>query len=147
MTAGVPVFDRRAFDHVGIPTDEAKEGAVWLEADGVWVTNPREHKYRIEYLRFEPDTPVLWEVSHLPHIAYKVRSEDFDQLVQASQIVIPPFEPNPNMKIAYVKKNGALVEYIVYRGQRRKPRPADFHQALIRYYAAKPRGKGSPALI
>jgi hypothetical protein len=31
------------------------------------------------------------------------------------QIIIAPFEPHPNMKIAYVMKNGALIEYIVYR--------------------------------
>lgn len=103
------------FDHVGIPTDDKQPNEDWVESTRVWVTNPREHKYRIEYLRFEPDTPVLWEVSHLPHIAYKVNAQDFDGLVQNAQVIIAPFEPHPNMKIAYVKKHGALVEYIVYR--------------------------------
>lgn len=103
------------FDHVGIPTDDKQPKEDWVEATRVWVTNPREHKYRIEYLRFEPDTPVVWEVTHLPHIAYKVAPAAFDHLVAEAEIVIAPFEPHPNMKIAYVKKNGALIEYIVYR--------------------------------
>lgn len=103
------------FDHVGIPTDDKQPNENWVETTRVWVTNPREHKYRIEYLRFEPDTPVLWEVSHLPHIAYSAKAQDFDKLLQGVEIIIEPFEPHPNMKIAYVKKHDALVEYIVYK--------------------------------
>ena len=33
----------RQFAHIGIPTDDPKEGESWVEASQVWVTNPRNH--------------------------------------------------------------------------------------------------------
>ena len=42
---------RKAFDHIGIPTQEAHPGESWVAFSQVWVTNPRAHPQRVEYLR------------------------------------------------------------------------------------------------
>jgi hypothetical protein len=103
------------FDHVGIPTDEKQPDEDWVEATRVWVTNPRTHKYNIEYLRFEPDTPCRWEVVNMPHVAYRVKAEDFPKLIEGVEILIEPFDIDEKLKIVYVKKNGMPVEYMAFK--------------------------------
>ena len=103
------------FDHVGIPTDDAQPKEDWVEATRVWVTNPREHKYRIEYLRFEHDTPCCWQVVNLPHVAYRVRAADFPKLIEGRRILIEPFAVDENLSIAYIEKDGMPVEYMVFK--------------------------------
>ncbi len=83
------------FDHVGIPTDEKQPAEDWVESTRVWVTNPRTHKYRVEYLRYEPDTPCRAELVNLPHVAYQVHAEDLDALLESAEILIEPGERVP----------------------------------------------------
>jgi hypothetical protein len=103
------------FDHVGIPTDEKQPNEDWVESTRVWVTNPREHKYRIEYLRYEPDTTCPPALVNLPHIAYQVRAEDFDALLEGADILLAPFAANDNLTVVFVMKNGVPTEYMVYK--------------------------------
>jgi hypothetical protein len=103
------------FDHVGIPVDHPQPDEDWVESTRVWVTNPHQHKYRVEFLRFEPDTPCRWEVVNLPHVAYRVKAEDFPALLEGAEILIEPFEVDDNLTIAYVKQHGMPVEYMVYK--------------------------------
>jgi hypothetical protein len=103
------------FDHVGIPTDEKHLEENWVEATRVWVTNPHTHKYHVEFLRFEPDTPCRWEVVNLPHVAYRVKAEDLPALLEGRDILIEPFAVDDNLTIAYVLKDGMPVEYMVYQ--------------------------------
>ena len=69
---------KKAFDHIGIPTTEPQPGESWVEFSQVWVTNPRAHPQRIEYLRAprcrrcRPEQVGLWKLWHWPHIAYRV---------------------------------------------------------------------------
>ena len=46
------------FEHIGLITDQKKPGESFVPATRVWRTNYLEHPYRIEWLRFEPDSPV-----------------------------------------------------------------------------------------
>ena len=103
------------FDHVGIPVDEKQPQEDWVEATRVWVTDPRKHKYHIEYLRFESDTPCVGDVVNLPHVAYRVKAADFPKLLEGAEILIEPFDVDSNMSIAYVKKDGMPVEYMVFK--------------------------------
>ena len=51
-------IERARFDHIGVITEEQHDGEVFVDATRVWVTNPRDHPFHVEYLRFEPDTTV-----------------------------------------------------------------------------------------
>ena len=39
------------FEHIGLITDEKKDREDWVEATRVWVTNPKQHPYKVEWLR------------------------------------------------------------------------------------------------
>lgn len=45
------------FEHIGLVTTEKKAGEDWVEATRVWVTNPKEHPFHVEWLRFERTAP------------------------------------------------------------------------------------------
>jgi len=106
-------LDRSTFDHVGIPTTEKKEGESWVEATRVWVTSPRAHSCNVEWLRYEPDSPVTGLLRTDPHVAYRVR--DVDEAVRGKEILLEPFEVGDGFaRVAFVVIDGAAVEYMQY---------------------------------
>ena len=42
------------YHHTGVVTDQKQPNEFYVEATKVWVTDPDDHPYRIEFLRFEP---------------------------------------------------------------------------------------------
>lgn len=107
----------RAFDHIGIHTDVAQEGESWVEVSQIWVTNPRVHPQRIEYLRplrppqIDPADSGLWKLWNMPHIAYRV--DDLQAAVGDDPVVLGPFE-SAEAKVVFVERDGAIVEYLQY---------------------------------
>src|SRR5262249_24173623 len=67
-----PMASTRRFHHVGVITDVVQPGEIYVAETKVHVTNPAAHPYRIEYLRFEPDSPVTGPVREQPHMAFAV---------------------------------------------------------------------------
>jgi hypothetical protein len=109
---------KKAFDHIGIMTTETHPGESWVEASQVWVTNPRRHPQRIEYVRpreFPEVSPYqrgLWKLWHWPHVAYRV--DDLRAALEGEEVVLGPFAPAEFLEIAFVHKEGAVLEYIQY---------------------------------
>ena len=102
----------REFHHIGLPTDESLPGEYYVEETKVWVTDPRKHPQRIEWLRFETDSPVTGPVRDMPHIAYRV--DDLDAALRGENVLIEPFEPSPNFTVAFVMKDGAVIEFMKF---------------------------------
>jgi hypothetical protein len=102
----------RTFHHIGLPTDESHPGEYFVEDTKVWVTDPRKHPYLVEYLRFEPDSPVKGPVRDLPHVAYRV--DDIQAELLGEQVLIEPFEPSPNFTVAFILKDGAVIEFMKF---------------------------------
>lgn len=96
------------FHHVGVPSKEKHAGEQYLAPAKVYITDPEKHPYRFEFLRFEKDTPLPKDLRSGPHVAYKV--DDLDAALEGEQVVIPPFEPMPTLRVAFIRKDGVLVE-------------------------------------
>lgn len=94
----------KAFHHIGLPTDESQPGEFFVEETRVWVTDPRKHPYRVEFLRFESDSPVTGPVREMPHVAYRV--DDLEQAIRGEEVILEPFEPSPNFTVAFILKDG-----------------------------------------
>ncbi len=106
-------FDRSRFDHVGLVTDDPKEGESWVEATRCWVTSPRAHAFNVEWLRFEPDSPVTGPLRTEPHVAYRVA--DVHEAVRDHKILAEPFDVgNGFLQVAFVDVAGAVVEFMQY---------------------------------
>ncbi len=109
----MPQFDRSRFDHIGLITDEAKAGESWVEATRVWVTSPRAHPYHVEWLRFEPDTPVTGPLRTEPHVAYRV--DDVHAAIDGLEVLAEPFDVGDGfLTVAFAIVDGAVVEFMQY---------------------------------
>lgn len=104
------------FDHIGIVTNEKKPGEVFVEATRVWVTNLAEHPYRVEWLRYEPDSPVTGPLRDMPHIAFRVDSvEEIRQCSQGMKVLLEPFDAGFAIAGFYQTPDGASVEFVMYK--------------------------------
>ena len=103
----------REFHHLGLPTTEKQPGEVYVEDTKVWVTAPDDHPQKIEYLRFEADTPVKGLVRDMPHFAFKV--DDLDEAMAGEQVLLGPFDPMENLRVVFVEKDGAVFEFMEFK--------------------------------
>jgi len=100
----------RVFDHVGVPTEEKQPEEMYVEATRVWVTDPERHPHRIEYLRYEPDSPVTGLVRELPHVAFRV--DHLESAMEGAEILLGPFQPTDTLRVVFVLKDGAVFEFM-----------------------------------
>lgn len=101
------------FDHVGIVTTEKKPEEIFIAPTRVWITDFQKHPYRIEWLRFEPDTPVTGPVRQGPHVAYRVKS-----IAEASQgmtTLLEPFDVGFAVVAFFQTSDGAVIELMEYK--------------------------------
>ena len=78
------------FDHVGIVTTEKKPDEIFIEPTRVWITDFQKHPYRVEWLRYEPDSPVTGPVREMPHVAYRV--DDIEAASKGMKVLLEPFD-------------------------------------------------------
>ena len=113
---GVRNIDRSRFDHLGLVTDEPKDGESFVAATRVWVTSPRAGGFNIEWLRFEPDTPVTGSLRTAPHVAYRV--DDLGAAIEGHAVLAEPFDPTGRgddfLRVAFVEVDGAVIELMQY---------------------------------
>ncbi len=101
------------FEHIGIVTNEKKPGEVFLEATRVWRTNYLEHPFRVEWLRFEPDSPVAGPVREMPHVAFRV--DDLSTAARGMKVLLEPFDVGPRIVGFYQTDDGGVVELVQYK--------------------------------
>ena len=103
------------FHHIGLPTDDPQTGETYVSETKVWVTRPENHPYRVEFLRFEVDSPVTGPVRDLPHVAYRLEGIDIHEALQGEDVIIEPFAPMEGLLVAFFLKDGAVIEYMQFR--------------------------------
>lgn len=64
----------RVFDHIGLTTAQRQPAERFVARTRVWVTDPGQHPYRVEWLRYEPDSDVPPLIRSSPHLAFRVDS-------------------------------------------------------------------------
>ena len=77
------------------------------------MTSPRAHPFNVEWLRFEPDSPVTGPLRTDPHVAYRV--PDVQAAIEGHEILAQPFEVGDGFaKVAFVEVGGAVIEFMQY---------------------------------
>jgi len=97
------------FHHIGIPTQEPREGEVHYPDKKLFYCSYENNEYRIEWLRHEADADVPELIRTVAHVAYEV--DDIHEAVKGKKILIPPVEFGC-MMIAFIEENGAPIEFI-----------------------------------
>lgn len=104
---------RKVFDHVGFRTTEKKADESWVENTRVWVTNPKEHPWGVEWLRYEPDSPCPKALIENPHVAYRV--DNLDEASEGLSILLGPMIVDEFVRVGfYQTEDGSIVELMEY---------------------------------
>jgi hypothetical protein len=103
------------YDHLGIPTTRKQSHEIWIEPSRVWVTDAHQHRFAVEWLRYEPDSPVTGPLHDQPHLSFRVdRKEDVAELGKGMRVVLEPFDTGFCVAGFYETADGAMIELIWY---------------------------------
>ena len=100
----------KEFNHIGIPSSVVRADEIYIEGAKVHVTDFNKSENRIEWLRFEEDSPMPEQLKTIAHVAFMV--EDLDKALEGQEVLIEPFEPMEGLKVAFVLEDGAPVEFM-----------------------------------
>lgn len=103
---------KKKYHHVGIPTTTPRPGEVYLEPFKVYCTDHQSNRYGIQWMRFEPDSPLPELVKTLPHVAFEV--EDLRSALAGHEVLIEPNSPSEGVLVAFVVEDGAPVELLQF---------------------------------
>ena len=83
-----------------------------MPATRVWITDFQKHPFRVEWLRYEPDSPVSGPVRQMPHVAYRVKS--IREAARGMKVLLEPFDAGIAVVGFYQTEDGAVVEFMEY---------------------------------
>lgn len=100
----------RELHHFGIPTDKKHENETYLEGGKVYITDIEKSPNRIEFLRFEPDSPMPDLLKTTAHISYRV--DDIEKEISGKKILVEPFNPSEGTTVAFIVEEGVPIELL-----------------------------------
>ena len=96
------------FHHFGVPTQTKQDNETYLEGAKVFITDPESHPYRVEFLRFEEDSPMHKDIINNPHAAFMV--PDIEAAMKGKKVIVDPFDATESLRVAFINDNGAVIE-------------------------------------
>jgi hypothetical protein len=100
------------YHHLGIPIDVPRRGEIYLEQLGMYVSGFGTSPYGVEWMRFEPGSPVSELVQSVPHIAFEV--DDLDRALDGKELIGEPSSPMEGVRVAMILHNGMPVELLEF---------------------------------
>jgi len=102
----------RRYHHLGIPTKVTRVGEKYLKDVKVYISGFEESPYGVEWMRFEPDSPLPELVKTVPHVAFEV--DDLAAEIAGKEILIEPNSPSRGVSVAFIVDNGAPIEFLQF---------------------------------
>jgi hypothetical protein len=100
------------YHHIGIPTETARKGEVYIEKFKMHVVGFDTNPYGVEWLRFDPDCTLPELVKTVPHVAFSV--PDLAAAMKGKEVLIAPNRPSEGVTVAFIEHNGAPVEFLQF---------------------------------
>ena len=100
-------------NHIGVPVSKPVPNEEYVAEMKVHLTHPEEHPFLFEYLRFDADAPQPEELRKMIHIAYECPNLE-EAIKGADKIVIEPFQRLENLRLAFIIKDGILMELMEF---------------------------------
>ena len=101
------------YHHIGIPTTVPRDGETFLEEFGLHVSGFSTSPYGIEWMRFDPGSPISELIRTVPHIAFEV--ENLEEALAGKEVLTWPNSPSGGVRVAMIIHNGAPIELIEFR--------------------------------
>ncbi len=100
----------RKLHHIGLVTDEPKENENYMPEAKLYVTDAEKSPNKIEWLRFEQDSPMPDLLKKSTHIAYVV--PDLREALEGKELLVEPFSPAEGLTVAFVVEEGIPIEFM-----------------------------------
>ena len=100
------------YHHIGIPTDIPRENEEYLEKFKMYGSGYETSPYGVEWMRFEPGSPLPELVKTVPHVAFVV--DDLQAAIDGRDILIKPNSPTNGVIVAFIVDNGAPIEFLQF---------------------------------
>lgn len=100
------------YHHCGIPTTEKHPDEVYLEKFKLFVAGYKDSPYKVEWMRYEPGSPVPELVQKVPHVAFVV--DDLGAALKGKKVLIEPNSPSKGLTVAFIIDNGAPIELMQF---------------------------------
>jgi len=100
------------YHHIGIPTDVPRENEEYLEKFKMYGSGYETSPYGVEWMRFEPGSPLPELVKTVPHVAFVV--DDLQAAIDGKDILIKPNSPTNGVIVAFIVDNGAPIEFLQF---------------------------------
>lgn len=97
--------------HIGIPITNKKQGMTYNEGIKLWMSNPDDYDYKIEYLKFEEGTPFPEIMHKNPHIAFQVDDAE-PYIADADQIIFGPVTNEDGSRMVFIMKDDTILELL-----------------------------------
>ena len=101
------------YHHIGIPTDVPRPDEQYLERFKMYISAFETSPCGIQWMRFEPDSPVHALIKSVPHIAFEV--DDLQAALEGKEILTAPNSPSEGVRVAMILDSGAPVELLEFR--------------------------------
>ena len=100
------------YHHLGIPTSTPRPGERYLEQFKMYVSGFGTSPFGIEWMRFEPDSPISELVRTVPHLAFAV--DDLDAAVEGKALLTAPTSFFDGIRVAMIIHDGAPIELLQF---------------------------------
>ena len=100
------------YHHVGIPTLKSRPNEIYTPELKMYASGYFDNPYRIEWLRFETESPLPEIIKSTPHIAFEV--DDMKSMLEGKEIIMHPTDPANGVTIAFVLDNCAPIEFLQF---------------------------------
>ncbi len=103
------------YHHMGIPTQEKKADEKYIPHLKFYVSGFDQSPYGIEWMRFEPDSPIHILIQSKPHVAFEVEDLDYELANRDFEVITWPNAPSDGVRVAMIVHNGAPIELIEFK--------------------------------
>jgi hypothetical protein len=100
------------FHHMGVPTQDRKDGERYLAQFKMYVSGFPSSPYGVEWMRFDPDSPLPEIIKTVPHVAFEV--DDIDRALEGKELLSAPGSPSDGVRAAMIIENGCPIELIQF---------------------------------
>ena len=100
------------YHHMGIPTNEIRESERYSSTFKMYTSGGENSEFRIQYHRFEENSPLHPLIKTMPHVAFKVAN--IDEALKEKTVILGPYFPFPEFRVAIIidEASGVPIEFI-----------------------------------